>query len=90
MTSDAEAVKRLGPYAVAGAVGATLARLGDGPLRLAHAVAVLDRAPLATAARLAGIGSEQASGFAEQLVRAGSCATPGRSSSSTGWCATPC
>ncbi len=31
---DAEAVTRLGPYAVAGAVGATLARLGEGPLRL--------------------------------------------------------
>jgi DNA-binding CsgD family transcriptional regulator len=69
--ADAEAVTRLGPYAVAGAVGATLARLGEGPVRLAHAVAVLERAPLVTAARLVGVGSEQASAFGEQLVRAG-------------------
>ena len=68
---DAEAVTRLGPFAVAGAVGATLARLGEGPLRLAHAVAVLDMAPLVTAARLAGVDPAQASGFAEQLVRTG-------------------
>jgi DNA-binding CsgD family transcriptional regulator len=68
---DAEAVRRLGPYAVAGAVGAALARLGDGPVRLAHAVAVLETAPLAKAARLAGVGPEQASAFGEQLVRAG-------------------
>ena len=32
-----------GPDAVAGAVGATLARLGDGPTRLARAVAVLEQ-----------------------------------------------
>jgi DNA-binding CsgD family transcriptional regulator len=69
--ADAEAVTRLGPYAVAGAVGAALARLGEGPVRLAHAVAVLERAPLVTAARLAGVGTEQASAFGEQLVRAG-------------------
>jgi DNA-binding CsgD family transcriptional regulator len=68
---DAEAITRLGPYAVAGAVGAALARLGEGPVRLAHAVAVLERAPLATAAGLAGIGIDQASAFGEQLVRAG-------------------
>src|SRR5215203_3575179 len=68
---DAEAVTRLGPYAVAGAVGAALARLGDLPVRLAHAVAVLERAPLVTAARLAGVGSAQAAVFCEQLVRAG-------------------
>ena len=71
VTADAEAVTRLGPYAIAGAVGAALARLGDGPVRLAHAVAVLERAPLVTAARLADVGSEQASAFSEQLVRAG-------------------
>ena len=53
---------RLGPYAVAGAVGATLARLGDGPVRLARAVAVLERAPLITAARLAGIDPERGVG----------------------------
>jgi DNA-binding CsgD family transcriptional regulator len=69
--ADAEAVRRDGPYAVAGAVGAALARLGAGPVRLAHAVAVLERAPLVTAARLAGISSEQAAAFGEQLVRAG-------------------
>ena len=69
--ADADAVMRLGPYAVAPAVGATLARLGAGPARLAHAVAVLDQAPLLTAARLAGVGPEQASRFSEQLVRAG-------------------
>ena len=33
--ADAEAVRRDGPYAVAGAVGATLARLGEGQARLA-------------------------------------------------------
>jgi DNA-binding CsgD family transcriptional regulator len=69
--ADAEAVTRLGPYAVAGAVDATLARLGEGPVRLAHAVAVLEMAPLVTAARLAGVDTEQASAFSEQLVRAG-------------------
>jgi DNA-binding CsgD family transcriptional regulator len=69
--ADAAAVARLGPYAVAGAVGATLARLGDGPVRLARSVAVLDTAPLLTAARLAGIEQDQASAFGEQLVRAG-------------------
>jgi DNA-binding CsgD family transcriptional regulator len=68
---DAEAVTRLGPYAVAATVGATLAGLGEGPVGFAHAVAVLDRAPLVTAARLAGVDSEQASVFGEQLVRAG-------------------
>ena len=62
---------RLGPYAVAGAVGATLARLGDAPARLARAVAVLERAPLITAARLAGLDPEEASALGEQLVRAG-------------------
>lgn len=69
--ADATAVAALGPYAVAGAVGATLARLGDGPVRLAQAVAVLGEAPLITAARLACVGSEDASAFSEQLVRAG-------------------
>ena len=69
--ADAEAVTRLGPYAVAGAVRAALGRLGEGPVGLAHAVAVLERAPLVTAARLAGVGSEQAAAFSEQLVRAG-------------------
>jgi DNA-binding CsgD family transcriptional regulator len=69
--ADAEAVTRLGPYAVARAVGATLARLGNGPVRLAKAVAVLEESPLVTAAQLAGIDSEQASAFADQLVRAG-------------------
>jgi hypothetical protein len=68
---DAEAVMRPGPYAVAGAVGATMARLGEGPVRLAHAVAVLETAPLVTAARLAGVGPEEASAVGEQLVRAG-------------------
>ena len=68
---DAEAVRRLGPYAVAGAVGAALARLGEGPVRLAHAVAVLEKAPLVTAARLARVGTEQASAFGDQLVRGG-------------------
>jgi DNA-binding CsgD family transcriptional regulator len=69
--ADAETVTRLGPYVIAGAVGAALARLGDGPVRLAHAVAVLERTPLVTAARLADVGSEQALAFSEQLVRAG-------------------
>ena len=69
--ADAEAVTCLGPYVVAGAVGAALARLGAGPVRLAHAVAVLERAPLVTVARLAGIGSEEGATSGEQLVRAG-------------------
>ena len=68
---DADAVTRVGPYAVAGAVSRTLARLGDGPVRLARAVAVLDRAPLGTAAKLAGLDPEPAAAFAAQLVRAG-------------------
>ena len=68
---DADAVTRVGPYAVAGAVSSTLARLGDGPVRLARAVAVLDRAPLITAARLAGLDPERAAVFGAQLVRAG-------------------
>ena len=69
--ADAEAVRRDGPYAVAGAVGATLARLGEGQARLATAVAVLENAPLMTAARLAGVAADEASAFGEQLVRAG-------------------
>lgn len=69
--ADAAAVARLGPYALAGAVGAALARLGEGPVRLAHAVAVLERPSLATAARLARVASKQASTFAEELVGAG-------------------
>ena len=68
---DAGAVARAGPDAVAGAVGATLARLGDGPTRLARGVAVLGNAPLVLVARLTGIDAREASGFAEQLVRAG-------------------
>jgi DNA-binding CsgD family transcriptional regulator len=68
---DADAVARLGPYAIADAVGATLARLGEGPVRFAEAVAVLHRAPLLTAARLAGVELAEASAFAEQLARAG-------------------
>jgi predicted ATPase len=68
---DAMAVTRLGPYAVADVVGATLARLGREPACLAHAVAVLERAPLATAARLAGVDSGHASALAEQLVGSG-------------------
>jgi AAA ATPase domain len=69
--ADAEAVTRMGPYAVAQAVGESLARLGDGPVRLAQAVAVLEESPLASAVQLAGIDADQASEFAEQLVRAG-------------------
>jgi ATP/maltotriose-dependent transcriptional regulator MalT len=68
---DAEGVTRLGPYVVAEAVGASLARLGEGPARLADAAAVLERAPLITAARLAGLETREASAFGEQLVRAG-------------------
>ena len=68
---DPAAVGRDGPYAVAGAVGATLTRLGDGPARLARAVAVLERAPLVTVAQLAGVDPRSAPALAEQLVRAG-------------------
>ena len=68
---DPAAVARDGPYAVAGAVGATLTRLGDGPARLARAVAVLERAPLVTVAQLAGVDPRSAPALAEQLVRAG-------------------
>jgi tetratricopeptide (TPR) repeat protein len=68
---DGAAVIRLGPYVVTGAVGATLARLGDPSARLARAVAVLERAPLITAARLAGLDPEQGSALGERLVRAG-------------------
>ena len=68
---DAEAVTRLGPYAVADAVAESLARLGDGPAALARGVAVLETAPLVTAARLAGVDLDEASALGEQLVRAG-------------------
>jgi DNA-binding CsgD family transcriptional regulator len=68
---DPDAVTRLGPYAVADAVGATLARLGNGPTRLAEAVAVLETAPLITAARLARVETREASTYGERLVRAG-------------------
>ena len=68
---DPAAVGRDGPYAVAGAVGATLARLGDGPARLARAVAVLERTPLVTVAQLAGGDPRTAPALAEELVRAG-------------------
>ena len=42
-----------------------------GPIALARGVAVLETAPLVTAARLSGIDPEQASTLGEQLVRAG-------------------
>jgi len=67
----ADAVVRLGPYVVANAVAESLARLGVGPIALARSVAVLETAPLVTAARLSGIDPEQASTLGEQLVRAG-------------------
>ena len=69
--ADAATVAQLGPYALAGAVAATLARLGAGPVRLAHAVAVLEEPPLATAARVAGLDPDEAAALADQLVRAG-------------------
>ncbi len=68
-TAHAELVARVGPDALAGVVGATIARLGEEPARLARAVAVLDRAPLAMAARLAEV--EDGETLAERLVRAG-------------------
>jgi len=68
---DVAAVTRLGPDALAAAVAAALARLGHGPDTLARAVAVLDRAPLVTVARLAGLDPSHASAHAEPLVRAG-------------------
>ncbi len=68
---DADAVARLGPYVVADTVGATLARLGEGPLRLAESVAVLERAPLITVVKLAAIDAREASAFGERLARAG-------------------
>jgi DNA-binding CsgD family transcriptional regulator len=68
---DAEGVARLGPHVVAEAVGASLARLGEGPAWLAAAAAVLERAPLIAAARLGGLETSEASAFGEQLVRAG-------------------
>jgi DNA-binding CsgD family transcriptional regulator len=68
---DAGAVSRFGPEAVADAVLAALARTGDEPARLARALAVLERAPLAIAARLAGLEPDGASAVAEELARAG-------------------
>jgi DNA-binding CsgD family transcriptional regulator len=68
---DAEAVASHGPYAVADAVAETLVRLGDAPADLARCVAVLETAPLITAARLAGIDAEEASALSEMLVGAG-------------------
>jgi len=56
---------------VANAVAESLARLGVGPIALARSVAVLETAPLVTAAGLSGIDPEQASTLGEQLVRAG-------------------
>jgi ATP/maltotriose-dependent transcriptional regulator MalT len=70
-TEDAAAVARLGPFAVADAVAAALARLGDAPGRLAAAVAALDRPSLHVAARLAGIDDGAAVVAGEQLARAG-------------------
>ena len=68
---DAEVVARLGPYAVADAVAESLARLGDRPAALARGVAVLETAPLVTAARLADVDMEEAPALCEQLVGAG-------------------
>ena len=62
-------VSRIGPDALAGVVGATIERLGEDAARLARAVAVLDRAPLAMAAALAVVDDGEA--LAERLVRAG-------------------
>ena len=87
--ADAEAVTRLGPYVVADAVAASLARLGDGPGALARAVAVLETAPLATAARLAGSAPTSPRRSASSSCGPGSCATHGHCASSTRLCATP-
>jgi DNA-binding CsgD family transcriptional regulator len=48
-----------------------LGRLGPDAARLARAMAILERAELPQAARLAGLGSPEAAGAAELLVRAG-------------------
>jgi hypothetical protein len=88
--ADAEAVRRDGPYAVAGAVAATLARLGDGPARLAAAVAVLGKGPLMTAARLADVARTRRRGSVSSSCVPGFCATSVRSSSSTRWCGKRC
>jgi tetratricopeptide (TPR) repeat protein len=70
--ADAAAlVARVGPDALAGAVGAAITRLGEGPRRLAHAVAVLETAPLVTAARLAGQDEADAAAHAGRLAAAG-------------------
>jgi tetratricopeptide (TPR) repeat protein len=67
----AELVARVGPDALAVAVGDAIARLGEGPRDLAAAVAVLDTAPLVAAARLAGQEPAVAAAHAERLAGAG-------------------
>src|SRR6185503_18648191 len=66
--TDAAAVATLGPDAVADAVAASLARLGDAPVRLAQAVAVLDSARVTIAARVAGLAHEATDAEADRLA----------------------
>ena len=86
---EVAAVARLGPDVLATAVAGALERLGSGPTRLARAVAVLDRAPLVTAARLAGLLPVAGPGLrGAARSRGDPSRCPGRSSSSTHWYAT--
>ena len=68
----AEHVRRMTPAAVSASVLPRLARLPDGALALARAVAILGTtAPLHTARLLAGLGVDEAAACAAAAIRAG-------------------
>jgi DNA-binding CsgD family transcriptional regulator len=66
VTVQSIATRRVGPWALV-----QLARLGPAAARIARAVAVLERAEPAQAARLARLPPSEAAGAVELLVRAG-------------------
>jgi DNA-binding CsgD family transcriptional regulator len=69
---NAPAVLELGPGSITARVLVRLRRLGEGPLELARAVAVLgDGAELRHATELSGIGAGLAAGAADTLMAAG-------------------
>ncbi|MGZ4343277.1 MAG: ATP-binding protein [Solirubrobacteraceae bacterium] len=68
----AQHVRRITPAAVSASVLLRLARLPEGAVALARAVAILgSSAPFHTACRLAGLGADEAASSAATLIRAG-------------------
>jgi DNA-binding CsgD family transcriptional regulator len=70
-TAGAERVRRLGPVRIARTTVARLSRLPAGSLKLAHALAVLERSTLGLAAAVAEMDERSATEAADALLAAG-------------------